>query len=256
MKISAENLSFSYGERSVLQDVSFSLSAGEVMAVLGPNGVGKSTLFRCLLGNLHGYRGTILVDGKDLKALSPRERARKIAYIPQHHRPTFGYTVLDTALMGTSRHISLFLSPGKEQEQIAWAALERVGAAHLGQRDFSRLSGGEQQLVLLGRALAQQADILIMDEPAASLDYGNRLRLLQLMEELAREGYTVLFSTHDPQQALQHAHQVLALSGGRVAACGAAKEVITTDLIRQLYRVETEFFDTPRGTVILPEVEK
>ena len=256
MRISVENLSFSYDERPVLQNVTFSAGEGEVLSVLGANGAGKSTLFRCLLGNLFGYTGSITVEGQDLRSLSPRKRARKIAYIPQSHRPTFGYTVLDTALMGTTRHRSPFLSPGKEQEALAWEALARVGAEQLALRDFSCLSGGEQQLVLLARALAQQADILVMDEPASSLDYGNQLRVLQMARELAAEGYTVILSTHDPQQALRFSDRVLALAEGRVVALGEVGEVLTRDLLRRLYHVETEFYMTPKGAVILPEVRE
>ena len=256
MRISVENLSFSYDERPVLQNVTFSAGEGEVLSVLGANGAGKSTLFRCLLGNLSGYTGSITVEGQDLRSLSPRKRAKKIAYIPQSHRPTFGYTVLDTALMGTTRHRSPFLSPGKEQEALAWEALARVGAEQLALRDFSCLSGGEQQLVLLARALAQQADILVMDEPASSLDYGNQLRVLQMARELAAEGYTVILSTHDPQQALRFSDRVLALAEGSVVALGEVGEVLTRDLLRRLYHVETEFYMTPKGAVILPEVRE
>ena len=256
MRISVENLSFSYDERPVLQNVTFAAGEGEVLSVLGANGAGKSTLFRCLLGNLFGYTGSITVEGQDLRRLSPRKRAKKIAYIPQSHRPTFGYTVLDTALMGTTRHRSPFLSPGKEQEALAWEALARVGAEQLALRDFSCLSGGEQQLVLLARALAQQADILVMDEPASSLDYGNQLRVLQMARELAAEGYTVILSTHDPQQALRFSDRVLALAEGSVVALGEVGEVLTRDLLRRLYHVETEFYMTPKGAVILPEVRE
>ena len=256
MRISVENLSFSYDERPVLQNVTFAAGEGEVLSVLGANGAGKSTLFRCLLGNLFGYTGSITVEGQDLRRLSPRKRAKKIAYIPQSHRPTFGYTVLDTALMGTTRHRSPFLSPGKEQEALAWEALARVGAEQLALRDFSCLSGGEQQLVLLARALAQQADFLVMDEPASSLDYGNQLRVLQMARELAAEGYTVILSTHDPQQALRFSDRVLALAEGRVVALGEVGEVLTRDLLRRLYHVETEFYMTPKGAVILPEVRE
>ena len=256
MKIQVENLSFSFGERPVLQNISFGVQQGELLAVLGPNGAGKSTLFRCLLGNLTGYSGKITVDGRDLRTLSAAQRAGRIAYIPQHHRPTFGYTVLDTVLMGTTRQLSPFLSPGKPQERIALQALERVGADHLVQRDFSTLSGGEQQLVLLARALAQQADVLVMDESDASLDYGNRLRVMQMVQELARDSYTILFSTHDPQQVLHYAHRVLAVAQGRVAAEGTTGEVLREDLIRRLYGVETAFFHTPRGIAILPEGTK
>ena len=251
MSIIVENLSCSYGSRPVLRQVSFSLEKGEILSVLGPNGVGKSTLFRCLLGNFP-YDGKVLVDGEELRGLSPGKRAKKIAYIPQNHRPTFGYTVLDTALMGTTRQISPFLSPGKEQVARAREALRRVGAEHLEGRSFERLSGGEQQLVLLARAIAQEAEILIMDEPTANLDYGNQLRILSLARELSKEGYTILFSTHDPQHALRFSDDVLALSAGEVAASGKTGEVLTPQLIQRLYRVETVFLETPEGPAILP----
>lgn len=254
MKLQVHELSVSYGERQVLKNVSFSAQRGEFLCVLGPNGAGKSTLFRCLLGNLSAASGTITVDGTELGKLSARQRAKKIAYIPQSHRPTFGYSVLDTALMGTTRQLSPFLSPGKDQVDRAREALRRVGADHLERRDFSRLSGGERQLVLLARAIAQGSDILVMDEPTSSLDYGNHLRILEVVKDLSREGYTILLSTHDPQQALRFSDRILALAQGQVAAAGPTEEVLTPALLARLYRVEAEFFKTPRGTVILPEV--
>ena len=254
MSIVVKNLTCSYGTRPVLRELSFSVEKGELLSVLGANGVGKSTLFRCLLGTL-SYEGSITVDGEELRRLSSGKRAKKIAYIPQNHRPTFGYSVLDTALMGTTRQISPFLSPGKDQVDQAREALRRVGADHLEGRSFERLSGGEQQLVLLARALAQQSEILIMDEPTASLDYGNQLRILSLAKELSQEGYTVIFSTHDPQHTLRFADHVLALSGGKVAAAGKTGEILTPELIRRLYRVETAFYETPKGPAILPELE-
>lgn len=250
MKLCVKDLCCLREGREVLRNVSFSVEKGEFLAVLGPNGAGKSTLFRCLLGILG--EGSVCVDGREVKTLSPKARAEKIAYIPQHHRPTFGYTVLDTALMGTARRRSPFLSPGKEEVDRAREALKRVGAEHLEQRDFSRLSGGEQQLVLIARAIAQDAEILLMDEPAASLDYGNQLRVLGLVRDLAREGYTVVLSTHDPQQALRFAHRVLALSGGSVAAWGNAAEVLTPRLLKRVYGVDTKVMETEKGPVLLP----
>ena len=252
MKLEVCNLSFAYGTHEVLRNVSFTLEQGEFLSVLGPNGVGKSTLFRCILGRLEGYSGSITSGGDDLKTMPRREMARRMAYIPQIHTPTFSYTVLDTVLMGTARQLSPFAQPGKAQVETAMAALERVGAAHLAQRDFSRLSGGEQQLVLLARALAQQARILIMDEPTSALDYGNQLRVLQLVRELAAEGYAVLLSTHNPQHALTFATQTLALVGGSVAALGRPDEVLTPELVGRLYGVDVIFEETAAGRVLVP----
>ena len=252
MKLEVKNLSFSYGEHAVLRDVSFDLDKGEFLSVLGPNGVGKSTLFRCILGRLDGYGGTITSDGDDLKTMPRREAARRMAYIPQIHTPTFSYSVIDTVLMGTARQLSPFAQPGKAQMKVAMDALERVGAAHLAQRDFTRLSGGEQQLVLVARAIAQQAEILIMDEPTSALDYGNQLRVLQLVRELAGEGYGVLLSTHNPQHALTFATRTLALCDGYVAALGKPDEVLTPELVSKLYGVDVIFAETPAGRVLVP----
>lgn len=154
--------------------------------------------------------------------------------------------------MGTTRQLSPFMEPRKEQIDQSHAALERIGVAHLAERNFAHLSGGEQQLVLVARAIAQQADILIMDEPTSSLDYGNQLRVLEQVKGLAREGYMVLLSTHNPQHALSFADSVLALSGGRVAAMGSADAVLTRELMQQLYRIDVTFLETEQGRVIQP----
>lgn len=252
MSLSVRHLSFSYGEQEILRDVNFAARQGELVAVLGANGAGKSTLFRCILGSLPNYSGVISVNDTDLRRLTARELAKHIAYIPQSHHPTSGYTVLDTALMGLSRQIGTFSQPKGEHTALALSALSRLGIADLADRDFSHLSGGEQQLVLIARAMTQQAEILVMDEPTASLDYGNQLRVLRQIKELTKQGYTVLFSTHNPQHALYFADRVLALNGGTVAAFGPTREVLTPDLLRNLYHVETDFADTPTGAVIVP----
>lgn len=158
MSLSVENLFFAYGAAPVLRDVSFTAEGGELVSVLGPNGVGKTTLFRCILGTLTPQMGHIKMDGQDLATLPPRERARRIAYIPQIHPPTFGYTVLDTVLMGAARQLNAFQQPGAAQIRQADEALEQVGATHLRERNFAHLSGGEQQLVLIARALALLAE--------------------------------------------------------------------------------------------------
>ena len=252
MNLSVQNLSFSYGERQVLSDISFTLEKGEFLSVLGPNGVGKSTLFKCILGLLNGYSGKITSGGEELSSMSKRELSRRIAYIPQINRPAFGYTVLDMVLMGTTRQLSPFAQPHRAQVMQALAALERVGAAYLAERDFTHLSGGEQQLVLIARAIAQQAAILVMDEPTSALDYGNQLRVLNLVRELSKEGYAVLLSTHNPQHALTFASRILALSCGRVAALGAPQDVLTRDIVSSLYGVDVTFADTEGGRVLVP----
>lgn len=254
MKLTVKELAYTYrGGHAALRNVSFEARQGELLSVLGPNGAGKSTLFRCILGGLPDYGGAILLDGRDARTLDQRTLAAHIAYIPQIHRPTFGYSVLDTVLMGLTRQLSPFRSPSAQQEQQALATLEQLGVVHLTYRNFAELSGGEQQLVLIARALCQQADILVMDEPTSSLDYGNQLRVLRCVHDLSRQGYTVVLSTHDPQHALRFSDRVLALSGGAVAAFGATKEVLTAELLRLLYGVDAALLDTAYGPAIVPK---
>ena len=254
MTLTVKDLTYRYAKAAapVLQGISFTAESGDFLSVLGANGAGKSTLFRCLLGGLTDYTGAIALDGRDVRTLSRRETAEHIAYIPQIHRPTFGYSVLDTTLMGLTRQLSPFRSPTPEMEKHAMDALEQMGVAQLAERNFATLSGGEQQLVLIARALCQQSDILVMDEPTSSLDYGNQLRVLERVRQLARQGYTVLLSTHDPQHALRFSQKVLALSGGQVAADGCTADVLTPGLLRRLYGVEAVLLDTPYGRAMLP----
>lgn len=254
MKLTVNDLSYSYTKDvPVLKGVSFTADKGEFLSVLGPNGAGKSTLFRCLLGGIGGYSGAIKLDGREVRGLSRRELAAHIAYIPQIHRPTFGYSVLDTALMGLTRELSPFRSPTAEQEKRAMEALEQMGVARLAARNFATLSGGERQLVLIARALCQRSDILLMDEPTSSLDYGNQLRVLQRVAELAARGYTVILSTHDPQHALRFSQRVLALRDGQVAAFGDTREVLTESLLERLYGVDAALLDTEHGPVVVPK---
>ena len=252
MSLTIENLSFSYGQRPVLHQLSFTAQAGELLAILGPNGVGKTTLFKCVMGQARRYEGRILADGADLSALSPRERAHRVAAIPQAHPLSFRYSAFDMVLMGTSHGLSPFAVPGERERAAARDAMERVNISHLAERPFDHLSGGEQQLVFIARALAQQAKILLMDEPTASLDYGNRLHVLGVARDLAKDGYTVLLSTHDPQHALWFADRALALQEGRMLALGAPREVLTPALLEALYGRRIEQVETEQGPVLVP----
>ena len=201
MSIEVRDLRFGYGSGEVLRGVSFTAPTGQLTSVLGPNGVGKSTLFRCLLGLLKGYGGSITIDGEDTRRLSARRLAKKVAYIPQSHYPSFNYSVFNMVLMGTTSQVSLLSSPGEKQRQAAEEALERVGVGHLRDKGYTNISGGERQLVLIARALVQDAKVLILDEPTANLDYGNQIRVMEQLRALNAQGYTVVQSTHNPEQA-------------------------------------------------------
>jgi iron complex transport system ATP-binding protein len=235
VSFNVSNLSFSYGEREVLHDVSFSLGDGCLGAVLGPNGAGKTTLFRCVLGLRDDYRGSIEANGHDVARLSVRERAREMAYIPQAHAAPFDYEVIDVVLMACGTDMGMLRAPRREHEERAMDALERVGIADLAHRVVTRLSGGQQQLVLVARAVAQNARSIVMDEPTSALDFGNTARVLELVRSLADEGRSVLLSTHQPEQAYLYADSVIALADGRVAAVGSPAEVVTSEGVSGLY---------------------
>ena len=240
MSIEVKNLSLSYGDRPVLHDISFSVGKGEFLSILGPNGVGKSTLFRCVLGLLSGYTGTVCVDGVDARTFSIREAAKHIAYIPQSSHSIFNYSVFDIVLMGRTSGLSTFRSPGKKDKELCQWAMEKVGITRLQDRCFHRLSGGEQQLVLIARALVQKAPVLMLDEPTANLDFGNQLLVLEQARTLAREGYTVIQTTHHPEQSYMYSDRILAIQKGRVLTEGKPKEVLTEQTIRALYGVDVE----------------
>ena len=240
MPIEIKNLSFSYGDRQVLHDISFSVGKGEFLSILGPNGVGKSTLFRCVLGLLSGYTGSVYVDGVDERTFSIREAAKHIAYIPQSSHSIFNYSVFDIVLMGRTSGLHTFRSPGRKDKELCRWALEKVGIPHLKDRCFHRLSGGEQQLVLIARALVQKAPILMLDEPTANLDFGNQLLVLEQAKSLAREGYTVIQTTHHPEQSYMYSDRILALRKGRVLTEGTPKDVLTEETIRALYGVDVQ----------------
>ena len=259
MSIKVNHLSFGYGQQEVLEDISFSVEKGEFLSVLGPNGAGKSTLFRCILGILSGYTGEVLMDGTDVKKMSVRQLAKQIAYIPQSSHPVFHYSVFDIVLMGRTNNLSVFKSPGKEDIQACLKAMEKVGIGHLKERCFHKLSGGEQQLVLIARALAQDAPVLMLDEPTANLDFGNQLMVLKQAKALTAEGYTVIQTTHHPEQSYLFSDRILALQKGRVVACGTPAEVLTEETIKTLYQVNVDvvsLFEDAARVCIPAEVVK
>ncbi|MCB1866815.1 MAG: ABC transporter ATP-binding protein [Chromatiales bacterium] len=230
--LGARRLAVGYTRRAVATGIDLDARAGEVLAVLGPNGSGKTTLLKTLAGLLPARSGEVRIDGVkiDTQRATPR-----VAWCPQNVTPVFGYTAFEQVLMGRAGHRPWWNAPSAADRQIASAALMRLGIERLSAREFDELSGGEQRLTLLARALAQQARLLVLDEPTAALDFGNQLHVLDELRSLAADGLCIVFSTHHPEHARAIADRVVLLADGGVLAAGPPNEILTESAISELY---------------------
>jgi iron complex transport system ATP-binding protein len=228
-------LAIGYAGHRVGSGFTLTLAPGEVLALLGPNGGGKTTLLKTLLGLLPPQAGRVLLDGEPLADWSARERARRLAYVPQSTAGSFDYTVFDLVLMGRTAHIGTLSAPSAHDRDAAMAAIEGLGLAALAQRPITMISGGERQLALIARALAQEARVVVLDEPTASLDFGNQGKVLRQIRRLAEAGLAVLFSTHDPNHALRWADKALLIRDGQTLAQGPVAEVLVPETLARLY---------------------
>ncbi len=255
MKLEAQNVSFAYTPgSSAVQSVSFTLEAGEMLYLMGPNGSGKTTLLLCVSGIRRPTRGRVLLDGVDIRTYSSPERARRVGLVPQIHTPAFAYTVREMVVMGRAPYLGLFGAPRRRDYEIVDAALESVGLTSLCDRPYTELSGGERQLVMIARGLAQQSSVLLLDEPDAHLDPKNQHRVLEIVERLARaEGLAFIIASHAPNNALLYADRVLLLKQGRMMALGPAQETLNAALLSAAYDLETEvIYDCDDGNGRIP----
>jgi len=240
MNLSGHDLTIGYSDRVVGRHLDVALATGEVLALLGPNGGGKTTLLKTLLGLLAPKDGEVRLGERPLNSYPFCERARLIAYVPQSHAATFAFTVETVVLMGRTAHGNLFSRPSAADRAIAARVLERFGIAHLAERPYTMISGGERQLALLARALAQEPRFIVLDEPTASLDFGNQGKVMREIRELAAAGHGVLFTTHDPNHALRAADRALLLREGTRIAEGAIGAVLKREQLEALYGAPVE----------------
>jgi iron complex transport system ATP-binding protein len=243
--IMINNASFSYGKDKIFQNINIEINKGEIFILFGPNGCGKSTLIQCILGILSLSSGSIFLRGKDVSTLKPQEVAREAAYIPQMHEKPFPYKVIDVVLMGRAAYTGVFSRPTLKDRKIAEEVLERVGISHFKDRPYTQLSGGETQLVLVARALAQQTPILIMDEPTAHLDFRNELSFLETTMKLVQEtDMTIVMATHFPNHAFyfegSDANSGLALMNNKnIIVQGSPREVLNESNMASTFNIES-----------------
>ena len=244
------HLSFSYGRRPVLSDVSFQIQPGEFTIILGKNGSGKSTLLRIMAGLLKPESGSLQVMGRDLTGLSLSERAKVIGYLPQFHRPIFPFSVEDVVLTGRASHVNLI--PGHEDRRLALSALERTGIIHLRSRPFTELSGGEQQLVMIARVLAQEPRIVLLDEPTAHLDFLNQARLLRLVRELVNAELAVVAVLHDPNIAFLYGDRFIFLRDGQMESWNSSQKPWDTEILQRVYGTEVRSIPYRDRALVIP----
>ena len=241
-----ENISCNYGKENIIENITFNVKKGEILSILGANGSGKSTLLKAIVGLLP-YAGTLLLDGVESKKLTTKKRASLIAYVPQSTVIPFEFNVLEVVLMGRFHASSFGLSYSVDDKNIAFKALSQVGIESFSDKIYRYLSGGQRQLVLIARALAQQSELIIMDEPVTGLDLGNQIRLLDLMEELTFLGHTIVQTTHNPNHALRVSQKVVWIHKRNILSFGEPNVVVSPENIRKVYQVESELFTHKRG---------
>ncbi|MBU1397754.1 MAG: ABC transporter ATP-binding protein [Bacteroidetes bacterium] len=246
-----------HGEDDILKGIAFGANMGQITTILGPNGSGKTTVFKCIAGLWKPQRGEILFGNKNISNLPCEKRAKMLAIVPQEHEPSFAYSVLDAVLMGRVSHVGVFSSPSKYDYLKAEEAIETVGIAHLKEKAYTKISGGERQLVLVARALAQEAPVMLLDEPTSHLDFRNQVLILSKVREIARQkGITVLMTLHDPNLAMVFSDKAVMVNEGCIASNGTPESVITEDNLKRVYGIDVAVINWNGTKVVCPRVER
>lgn len=244
MKFELRDVSCGYSAAApIVKNISFTLESGEVCCILGPNGVGKTTLFKTMLNLLRPLNGQVCIDGENIAPWKPRRLSRTLAYVAQAHAPTFPYLVKEVAMMGRLGQSGVTGQPDRRDHEIVEQALEDVGILHLRDMPYDRISGGERQLLMIARALCQQPKLLVMDEPTASLDYGNMVRVMEIVRRLADGGLCVVFTSHMPDQAFMCRAKTALLLRGSPAIFGSCDEVITERNLHEAYHAQIQILE-------------
>ena len=237
------NISFSYEDELIFSNISFSIEKGDVLCILGPNGTGKTTMIKCLNGLYDIDDGEIFINGKNIKTSSFSEISKHIGYIPQSHVPSFPFKVLDVVLMGRAPYLNLTDSPKKEDVEIAINALKTLDIEYLKDKEYTNLSGGERQLVFLARILCQQPDILILDEPTSHLDFGNQIKLLEIIDNLSKAGLSIIMSSHFPDHAFLSSTKVAIMKDKTFIDFGSPDDVVNEKNLKEAYSIDVKLIE-------------
>lgn len=241
-----EDLRCGYGRKhpvEIVHGVSFTVASSEFVCIIGANGCGKTTTLKALMGLLPCLGGAVRLNGRPISSMTEHERARHFAYIPQAHTPPFPFTVADVVMMGRTPYVNRLAHTTELDRVVAYQAMELLGITGFADQAYTTLSGGQKQLVLIARALTQQSDILVMDEPTAALDFGNQQLVLSRMSMLSKMGKAVIMVTHDPDHALFCADKVIVMERGSIIAVGSARECITTQIVDRIYDADARVMD-------------
>ncbi|MDR1873262.1 MAG: ABC transporter ATP-binding protein [Deltaproteobacteria bacterium] len=251
MDLSLENVSCGYGSKVILSGFSASIPAGEVFCLLGPNGIGKTTLFKSILGFLPILKGRVTIEGQDLNSLARAARAKLMGYVPQSQFTPFAFSVMDVVIMGRTAHMGLLGRPSASDYLVARRSLARLGIEDLKDRFFTELSGGEKQMVLIARALTQEPTFLMMDEPTSNLDFGNQVKVLKIIRDLADQGLGVIMTTHFPDHVFQCGDKAALLTPLGTRLVGPLKTVLTADNLSLAYGVKVTVLKWPDSSLDL-----
>lgn len=244
MKLDIKELTNGYATENIFTDISFNVNAGEILCLLGSNGVGKTTLFKTILGSLKPRGGDVLLDNQDITKWSREKIAQYIGYVPQYHSPSFPFTVLDIVLMGRAPYLGHFKIPSKKDRDIAIEAMQELNIGYLINKRYTNISGGEKQLVLIARALTQQPKLLIMDEPTANLDFGNQIKILKHIQFLAKQGKGIIISTHIPDHALRYGTNVAIMKKNMDFTFGKPDELLNEGTLKEIYDIGIKVINT------------
>lgn len=236
MILEVQDLEFSYHHgRTIFEDVNFSLDHGEILTILGPNGAGKSTLLNCMTNLLTPSSGKVLLEGKDIRQIPLKEVARVIGYVPQTHTPAYGYTVRDFVVMGRAPYLGMFQKPSEADYALVDQVLDTMNISKLADRPYTEISGGERQQASIARVIVQQPKIIMFDEPTNHLDYGNQLRTVRMVKELADKGYAVVMTTHMPDHAILLGGKAAVLDRDGCLTVGTSADILQEPLLRKIY---------------------